>query len=160
MTPLLALFVLHQSAPSPDADRVFAEVSKMAGGTWRGELGNGMKVALQFQLVNDGKSLEGNGTVGDPKKPLLRMHSRIGIDREAKKVYYLDDHNGEQVFFGHVTLEDGKLVFDFTSIVGGSGHWISRSQQRGDSYSGELFAVGKDGKEVTLHTTKLTRTAR
>jgi len=158
MIHLLPL-ALIQNSPSPEA-LVFAEAKKMVGGVWHGVVGDKIPVRVRFTLEENGAVIDGTGTVGDPKKPILRMHSRIGIDRASHQVYYLDTHGSDSIYFGHVTLKDGQLIFDFQNISGGTAHWINRATIKGNTQTGTLVGVQPDGTEKLEHTTTMTRSAK
>ncbi len=144
---------LVPASPEPAA---FTMLKQMVGGVWRGTVGEKLPVVQRFSLVDGGKVIEGFGLVGDPKKPVLKMHSRIGLDAKGG-VYYLDMHNSDTVYFGSVTVAHGAGVFDFTDVTAHAGHWIAREKIDGDRYESTLSTVDASGKETELHGLKLTR---
>ena len=150
-----SLFAQEGKSPEPEA---FTRAKKMIGGVWRGNLSPTMPVEIRFKLVENGKIVESEGLVGDPKKPVLTMHSRIGVDPITNKVFYLDHHNGTTIYFGHVSAEGNQLVFDFTALSGDIGHFLARQKfPTPDSYESMLYQVGDDGKETPLHPVNMKR---
>jgi len=154
---MVAFSPLAQTQKSPEP-AAFTKAKQMVGGVWRGKVGESTPVEVRFKLVNDGKVVESEGVVGDPKKPVMTMRARMGIDPITNKVFYLDEHNGTTIYFGHITLEKGSLVFDFTALSGDKGHWIARQKfPSADTYESTLYVVGEDGKETALHPLTLSR---
>lgn len=148
-------FAQNNKAPEPEA---FTKAKQMVGGVWRGKVGDKMPVEVRFKLVDNGQVVESAGIVGDPAKPVLKMRARMGVDPITNKVFYLDEHNGTTIYFGHITLENGSLVFDFTALSGDKGHWIARQKfPTADSYESTLYVVGEDGKETAMHPLTLSR---
>ncbi len=154
---IVATWVLGLSlVPTSPEPAAFTVLKQMVGGVWRGTVGDKLPVEQRFSLVEGGKVIEGFGVVGDPKKPVLKMHSRMGLDAKGG-VYYLDMHNSDTVYFGSVTEVNGAGVFDFTDVTAHAGHWISRARINGDSCESMLSTVDASGAEKTLHGLKLTR---
>ncbi|MBS1703134.1 MAG: hypothetical protein JST12_15835 [Armatimonadetes bacterium] len=140
-----------------EANNVFAQVKAMVGGVWRGTVGEKLPVEIRFRLVEDGRVVESDGIVGDPKKPVLKMHAKMGIDPETNQVFYLDQHNGTTIYFGHIGQGTGELIFDFTGLSGDTGHWRNHSKIVGDQYESTLNVVDAEGTETALHPLVLKR---
>lgn len=152
----LALMAQQTTKAEPIA---FTHMRLLVGGVWRGSVGGDTKVEFRFKLVDNGQVIQGDGIVGDPKKPMLTMTTKIGIDPISNKVFYLDQHNGTTIYFGHITLEGKKAIFDFTALSGDKGHWRAKEEMKTpDSYESTLYTVGEDGKETLLHPVTMKRT--
>lgn len=129
-----------------DPTMVFCQ--KLAGHWYR--KGPNAEMNLTFKIDDDGKSLSGESVVTAGKN-VFRMHSRFGWDAAAKKVYYLDAHAEDTVYFGHCWLVGDEFRNDFTAIVGGTGHWIQHAKFTDpNTFDSELYTVGKDGKETLI----------
>lgn len=156
---LLAGLSSLAQAPKTQEPEAFTNLKYLVGGTWRGSVGENMPVEVKFTFAADGKVIESEGIVGDPKKPVLKMRARVGIDPITNKVFYLDEHNGTTIYFGHVTMEGKQAIFDFTALAGDKGHWRAKQTKTGDDgYESVLYVVGDDGKETALHPLHLKRT--
>lgn len=143
-----------KSLPQPEA---FLISKQLVGGVWRGKVGK-MDVAQRYKLNALGTVIEGEGTVGDPKKPVLVMHSKIGIDPVDNSVFYLDGHNGTTNYFGRLTMEGKSIVFDFTALTGDKGHWHNKARMPDkDTLESVLYSVGADGSEKQVHPLTLKR---
>ena len=152
----VATMALQQpkSMPEPEA---FLVAKKLVGGVWRGKVGK-LDVATRYKLSPDGKVVEGVGTVGDPKKPVMKMMSKIGIDPVDNSVFYLDGHNGTTNYFGRCTMEGKSIVFDFTALTGDKGHWRNKSTMPDDdTLDSVLYSVEGDGSEKQVHPMTLKR---
>ena len=99
------------------------------------------------RLVGGSWVTENEGEDGQP----------IGWDPAAKKVYYLDSHGPEAVFFGHFTLEEGQLVARFRMLVGGSGVFESKGSFTDDDTFENAMSQIVDGKPITSHRITLRR---
>lgn len=154
---LLAISPLAQ-APSKAEPEAFKLSKKLVGGVWRGKVGE-LPVAIRYRLNAEKTVIEGEGTVGDPKKPVLKMTTKIGIDPIDNSVFYLDGHNGTTNYFGRCTMEGKSIVFDFTALTGDKGHWHNKSSMPDDyTLESTLYAVGDDGTEKLVHPLTLKRT--
>jgi len=140
----------NQAASDTTSDPAFKKLSTLVGGAWVGKLGK-FDVNVKFVFLEDGKMIEGKGTVRDGKKVLMNMDSKFGWDPGLKQTYYLDLHGHDTVYNGHVTLRDDKLTFDFSGLIGDKGHWLSYATfPDKDSYEFEMYEA-KDGKLVPNH---------
>lgn len=99
------------------SDAVMADLGRLVGGTWRGEVKDGegkpMIVEFKFRRHADGKGIVGDGLIGKGRKDVVHIRNTFGWDPVAKAVYYLDCHDSGTVYFGHVTREKEDVVFVF-----------------------------------------------
>ena len=139
-------FVLLGAGPTHDwtGDPAF-RLAKNLVGQWEGVAGKKVKVKFTFTLEQAGHLIVANGLIdSDGKKPLPARTS-LGWDPAAKKVYYLDQHGSDTVYFGHVTREGDELVFDFKGLSGDDGHYQSRCTITPKLYTSTMSSE-KDGK--------------
>jgi hypothetical protein len=135
--------------PSPlDHDPVFTLAKRLVG-TWEGILGKRMKIRFTFRLQNGGQLIIADGVVGVGTPKPMFAHATLGWDPIAKKVYYLDQHGTDTIYFGHVTREGDDLVFDFNALSGDTGHYRSRSHLSASKYEDSMKAE-KNGKWVDM----------
>jgi hypothetical protein len=87
-------------------DPTFKELSKLVGGEW---VGRGPKVEIhhKFEFAVDGKMIKGHGQVRVGGRVVLEMQPNMGWDPVAKQVTYVDFHDFDTVYTGHVSLKDG-----------------------------------------------------
>jgi len=109
-------------------DPAFMELSKLVGGDWEGSVGEGAAVHNHFEFAVDGKMVKGNGTVTAGGHVVLRTQPNMGWDPVAKKVSYVDFHNHDTVYAGHVSMQDGWMVYDFTELAQPRNHFTARSR--------------------------------
>ena len=141
-----------------DVNADFRAIARLTGGVWRGKLASGLPVELRFVQTERGKLIEGTGLVGDPGKPLLKIHTRIGLDTANNQIYYLDAHNTDTVYFGLVTTKSGMMVFDFHELTGGHGHYIADEQlDTPDNFSSTLYSLDAHGGRHKMHRMELIR---
>ena len=133
------------------------ENAKQMIGNWEGTVGGGLPLHFEFHMIQDGKGIEANGMVGDPKKPVLQMHTRFGIDPRTNKMYYLDCHNTDTVYFGTCEVKGDGFSIDFKSIVGTPEHYYSTCSVVKDTYKGTIAAYQPDGSLKELHGVELKR---
>ncbi|HWD38448.1 MAG TPA: hypothetical protein VG944_06340 [Fimbriimonas sp.] len=138
-----------QKQPAITTDPAFLVLKQLVGGKWRGKTANGLKVEFRFNLEQNGTLLVGKGGVALDTKHPFPMRSSIGWDPAAKKLYYLDQHGNDTVYFGHVTKEGDQLVWDFKGLSGDQGHYKSLQKMTQNEYSSTMRAE-KDGKWVDL----------
>lgn len=146
------------AAPDPEAgrDALLARLGTMVGGRWVSEFKDpaGMPVAeLHFEWGAGRKTLHGRGIIAG-----AQVESWIGWDPEAKKVYYLDSHGPETIYFGHMALEGEEVVSRFTTIVGRPGTFRTRAWfPDKDTYKAVIETVNPDGKPGQSHLINLHR---
>lgn len=131
--------VLVQS-PSVElaTDPSFKALKSLVGGTWQGVVGKNIKVRFRFTIEHGGTLIVGNGQLNADSKNPIPVRSCIGWDPEAKKPFYLDQHGSDTVYFGHVSMFDSKLVFDFNGLVGDKGHYIAYETISEDDYTSAM----------------------
>src|SRR5262249_30735046 len=84
-------------------------------------------------------------------KEVLHMHARFGWDAAAKKVYYLDAHGLDTVYFGHAVKDGDAVSLMFKGLVGDTGAYVfSTTFTDEDTYDATLYMddKGKPGKVV------------
>ncbi|MGV3617471.1 MAG: hypothetical protein ACO1SV_19265 [Fimbriimonas sp.] len=124
-----------------DDDSALKQLHRLAGGTW--EMG---PVRQEFKLedgVVRGLVVVGKGTPNE-----FRMRSTIGWDSRTKKTFYLDDHGGKSIYFGHIVKDGERLRWDFESIAGPEGKWRLWTWFVGDDEYHSSMDTWKDGKWV------------
>jgi hypothetical protein len=110
--------------PAADLDPVLQKLGVLAGGRWVSPATNADGkpfAAVRWDWADDGRTLVGKGQIG-----AVKAEAWLGWDEAAKKVYYLDMHGKQTVYFGHVRLEGDELVYEFKSIVGKPATWLMR----------------------------------
>jgi hypothetical protein len=139
-----------------DARSALDRLGVMVGGEWlsEGRDANGKPfVTLRYEWGPDRKSIRGAGTIAG-----TAVAERLAWDASAGKVYYVDFHGTETVYFGHYTLNGDTVVLDFKALVGSKGTWRARAAWPDrDTYSATIVPV-VDGKEREGHAVKLHRT--
>jgi hypothetical protein len=144
-------------ACDPESARaaLMVRLGMMVGGRWLSEFKgpDGLPVAeLRFEWGPGKKTLRGAGLIAGQK-----VESWIGWDPEAKKVYYLDSHGPETIYFGHMALEGEEIVSRFTTIVGRPGTFKTRAWfPDPDTYKAVIESVN-DGKPGQSHLINLHR---
>lgn len=150
-----------KAAPAPEdpeaaRDALMARLGAMIGGRWVSEFKDpsGMPIAeLHFEWGPGRKTLHGRGFIAG-----AQVESWIGWDPEAKKVYYLDSHGPETIYFGHMALEGEEVVSRFTTIVGRPGTFRTRAWWPDkDTYKAVIESVSSDGKPGQSHLINLHR---
>ena len=153
-------FGLAAVVPVDQLDPALEFVKQFAGGQWEAHFDQ-MTAKLQFKVILDGKSIEGNGQVvhdlppGSPKnaqaKPILALFTRFGYDALSKTVYVLDIHNDDTIYKGTGRLEGKTFVNDFKAIVGTPGHWIQRTTLAdAETMESVLYTVEDSGTEKEI----------
>lgn len=122
----------------------------LCGGHWH-YAGPKIQVDLTFKAELDGKMVAGEGIIHAGKVSLF-SHSRFGWDPVQKKVYYLDTHQQDTVYFGHVIVKDGVWTNEFSTLVGADGHWVQRAKLTDkNTLDSSLYSVSADGTEKLEH---------
>lgn len=156
---ILSLLAVVLASPEPAKPPAWTELLPMVGGVWKGTVGD-MPVEIRYKLDEGTKTIQSSGTVGNRTKPVMRLAATLGIDPKTSEVFYFDNHNGNELFFGSVKKEESTLVFDFKSLTGTPGHWVTKVKLPiKDDYTSTLYGVGPDGKltqqfEINLHREK------
>jgi hypothetical protein len=156
---ILSLLAVVLASPEPAKPAAWTELLPMVGGVWKGKVGD-FPVEIRYQYDASLKTIQSSGTLGDVKKPFARLAATLGIDPKTSEVFYFDNHNGNELFFGSVKKEESTLVFDFKSLTGTPGHWVTKVKVPIlDDYTSTMYGVGPDGKltqqiEIKLHREK------
>lgn len=124
---------------------------RLCGGTWK-LVQSQIEAEFRFLKAQDGQIVEGQGTV-TANDHTTRVFSRFGWDPIKKSVFYLDMHNNDCVYFGHVWVQDGIWINHFKTLVGTEAEFIQEATLAGrhllDSH---LYSVGTDGvKNLVEH---------
>jgi uncharacterized protein YndB with AHSA1/START domain len=132
-----------------DADRTFAKLSQLVGGTWVGE-DKRFPVESRYEWAFNQAVIRGRGLIGQGGPHEQQIEALIGLDPVNKTVYYVDFHGGKSVLQGTVKLEGEDLVFEFATVVGKPARWREvASFPDKDTLQFTIFA-DKDGKWAPL----------
>ena len=156
----LALGASAQTS-KPTEPEAFALVKKLVGGVWRAKIGADKTIPLEtrYRFTGGGKVVESEGIVGDPKKPVLLIHAKLGIDPVSNTVFYLDTHNDTTIYFGHVTASGDTMIIDFNALSGDTGHYRAELKfGKDDTYTSKSFVIKADGTEVPFDPMVVRRT--
>jgi hypothetical protein len=133
----------------PEREQAFARLSPFVGGTWSNDNPK-FVVEFRYEWALNKTVIRGKGTIDKGGKNETPVEANFGWDPAKKKVYYLDFHGGEQVFYGTVQVKDDTLQYDFETIVGKAAKWRSVGTfTNADTYEFEIFG-DKDGKWVQV----------
>ncbi len=139
MTAALAAVMVGQESPEP----VMSELRKLVGGTWK----NG---PVEQEFTEEKGTIRGLVVVARGTPNEFKLRPTLGWDDRAKKVFYLDDHGGKSVYFGHIVKNGDRLFWEFESIVGTPGKWRLWTWFAGpDEYCSKMDEW-KDGKWSTV----------
>ncbi|MBS1717995.1 MAG: hypothetical protein JSS72_09725 [Armatimonadetes bacterium] len=141
-----------KQAESPEA--TFNAMARMIGGTWvPADPKSPLKLALTYTFSADHQTINGNGHIMD-----MEVHSHFAIDKVEKKVFYVDVHGHDAVYYGYYTLNGGELVCEFREMTGDHERYRSLARLVDDNhYKAMLQVYDKDGKPVDLHGIDLIR---
>jgi uncharacterized protein YndB with AHSA1/START domain len=135
----------EDAAGMAEADKAFARLSQLVGGTW---VGGDDKFVIEhhYEWAFDKTAIRGLGVIGKGGPHEQQVEAILGLDPVNKAVYYLDVHGGKTVFQGTVKLEGDDLVFEFATVVGKPARWreVARFADA-DTLQFTIFA-DKDGK--------------
>jgi len=146
--PAATPYVAEKNAVRDDS--ALKEMAKMIGGTWRGEVpgpdGKPFVIEFKYRRHPDGVGVIGEGLIGKGRKDAVHVHTRFGWDSETNSAYYLDCHDSGTVYYGHIVVEKGDLVFVFGPAGGDSGVFYSRIHPLGPNESQNVIrdSGGKD----------------
>ena len=131
-----------------------AKLSNLIGGVWSTKMPDGSAIRVTYKWMADGHTILGEGTWTSPNGKVMHTQTLIGMDEEAKKPFYFDTHAGNPVH-GHVTLENGKVVFTF----GPAGKPAAYIEEGGfpekDTYTFTMKDI--DGKVLATNSLRRTR---
>ena len=142
MISLFLSFALLQQAESIQSDPTFKELSKLVGGNWVGHVNADTEIRQHFEFAVDRKLIRGNGSVLVKGKVVLYTQANMGWDPSVKKVFYVDFHNHDTVYMGHVTLKDGWMEYDFSEFADSTKHYDARSKFTDKNHY--QFLLGKE----------------
>jgi uncharacterized protein YndB with AHSA1/START domain len=136
-------------AGAAEADKTFAKLSQLVGGTWMGE-DKRFPVESRYEWAFGKSVIRGRGIIGQGSPYEQQIESILGLDPVKKTVYYLDLHGGTSVFQGTVKLDGEDLVFEFATVVGKPARWreVATFPDK-DTLQFTIFA-DKDGKWAPL----------
>ena len=146
MIPFIALagVLVGQGSPAITSDPTFRELSKLVGGHWENS-GSKVKVVNRFRFEVGGTLIRSDGTVTMNGKIVLYLHANLGWDKATKSVFYVDVHDNDTVYTGHVALEKGVLVYKFGELHNPKAHYeIKMKFIDNDHYEG--LGAGEDLK--------------
>jgi hypothetical protein len=127
----------------------------LVGGKWVGEQkdenGN-PKIEWVYEWSPDRRVLKGTGVIFGSS-----FESRMGWDPEEERIYYLDIHGPEAIYFGYLTKEDDEFVIDFEAIVGPLGIFRSRGRFENEDLYRSMIQSVEDGIAIDRHEIKLHR---
>ncbi len=143
ITLALASVLTFQGTAAIKSDPTFRELSKLVGGHWENSGSKGVKVVNRFRFESGGTLIQSDGTVMVNGKVVLYMHANLGWDKSTKSIFYVDFHDNDTVYNGHVKLVDGSLVYEFGDLHNPKKHFtIKMKFLDNDHYEGE--GAGED----------------
>jgi hypothetical protein len=126
MLAFVALRHLHSGVP-PGLDAAMAYFAKIVG-KWDAVAHAGssdFKCKFTFEWNADHRGIHSDATIGmDTAKPMHSL-SMVGYDPNAKAVYYVEAHDSDTLYTGHVYLVDNKLLFKFGNYGEGENEFVS-----------------------------------
>jgi len=139
MTALVLASVLAwQGNAAITSDPAYKELSRLVGGHWENAAGSPFKVVNRFRFEVGGTLIRSDGKVTQNGKAVLYMHANLGWDKATKSVFYVDLHNNDTVYTGHVALVEGTLVYDFGELHNPKAHYsIKMKFIDDDHYEGQ-----------------------
>jgi hypothetical protein len=158
----IALASISCAGQNPTAlkplDPALQELSKFVGGTWMGE--GKMPIQQEWTWNRDKRGLTINTTIGKGTPNERMARAFLGWDPVAKKPYYLDMHDSETTYHGHLYLTDGTVEFRFGQIGSGKIEWIERGKFVGQNEWRSTLLKVAEGKETVAHSFVLKRIAK
>ena len=116
-----------------------------------------MSIVHEWDWNADKRGLHANNVIGLPDGKSMLSTVFLGWDPIAKKVYYLDMHDSETTYYGHITEKNGGVEFRFGVLGSGKEDWIERGKFVGeDEWQADLIQI-KDSKEVVVASFKMKR---
>lgn len=139
----------------PPLDPALKELSKFVGGTWESE--GGLPISQHWTWNTDQRGLSVVTQINKGAPTAFEARAFLGWDAIAKKPYYLDMHNSETTYYGHVGLKDRVIEFKFGILGSGKTQWVERGKfTSADQWESTIFEI-KEGKEVEVISFKLKR---
>jgi hypothetical protein len=127
----------------------------LVGGKWVGEQHgeNGEpNIEWVYEWSPDKRVLKGTGIIFG-----AHCESRMGWDPVEERVFYLDIHGPEAVYFGYMDKEDDEFVIDFEAIVGPPGLFRSRGRFENNDFYRSMIQSVEDGIAIDRHEIRLHR---
>lgn len=124
------IFLLCQApvVPAPILkDPAYVQLSRLVGGDWVGTVGTAT-VKNHFEFAVDGKMITGHGVVAAGGHTVLVVQPNFSWDAVAKKVSYVDFHNHDTIYAGHVAMKDGWIMYDFAELADSSKKFTGKSR--------------------------------
>jgi hypothetical protein len=141
MIPILISAIAFQQAAIL-GDPTFMELGKLVGGDWTSHPDANTFVKQHFEYGVEGKVIRGTGSVSVGGKTVMYIHSNLGWDPVAKKVTYVDFHNHDTIYMGHITLNNGTLDYDFNEFANPKKHYEAKCKFIDKNHY--QFIVGKE----------------
>jgi len=130
---------------SPERDAAMAKLGQFVGGTWSNDNPK-FPVELKYQWALNKTVVRGIGTIDKGGSYETMVEANLGWDPAKKRVYYLDFHGGDHIFFGSVQIKGAELHYEFETLVGAAAKWRSVGKfADADTYDFEILGE-KDGK--------------
>lgn len=112
---------------TPPLDPAIAYMGRIAG-KWTAVAHAGksaFKCRFEFEWNRDHRGIHGEADIAIDTPQPMHSYTVIGYDQNAKAAYYVDAHDSDTLYAGHVYLEGGKLVFRFGNYGKGEGQFVS-----------------------------------
>jgi uncharacterized protein YndB with AHSA1/START domain len=151
----VALFVVVRPTPAADQpaakspgrhlDPTLVKLSGLIGGIWSN---HDPKFLVEFhsEWAYGQTAIRGAGVIGKGGPQETQVDVTLGWDPARKVVYYVDNHGGNSVYQGTVTLKDDELVYEFETLVGKPAKWRSVARfPDPDTYRFTIYGQ-KEGK--------------
>jgi hypothetical protein len=130
-------------------DPAITALSNFVGGKWVAE-GGPIPVEQEWTWNRDKRGLNVVAIIGKGTPNLMQSKAFIGWDPLEKKAYYLDMHDSELTYYGHVTHSDGTIEFRFGQLGSGKVSFTERGKFIGkDEWRATMYQL-KDGKESAI----------
>ncbi len=139
-----------------DLHPILARLELLIGGTWKSEARDPSGkpfVELSYRWGSGRKTIVGKGAMAG-----MKVESVIGWDPKEEKLYYLDRHGPETVYFGHYTIHDEDITVDFRTLVGRPGQFRTNAWFSDTNTYMAIVRPMKDGQVGKGHKVKLVRT--
>jgi hypothetical protein len=128
-------------------DPAYRELSKLVGGDWYSRPDANTVIHQHFEFGVEGKVIRGTGDVKVGGKTVLYIHSNMGWDPVSKSVTYVDFHNHDTIYMGHITAGSDGLKYDFNEFADPKKHYAATCKFTDkDHYQ---FIVGKEALTMT-----------
>ncbi len=119
--------LLSQEPKTPPLDPAIAYMGKIVG-KWSAVAHAGkeaFKCHFDFEWNDDHRGIHGDAQIAMDSPHPMHSISVIGYDQNAKAAYYVDAHDSDTIYTGHVYFENNKLVFRFGNYGKGEKEFVS-----------------------------------